>query len=169
MNLEQLEKKYKKDSSRDLKKEFHEVLGAVFKELPKVQYVLGLGYTPGFNDGDPCYHSHYLSVNREGWQFDDIIETMDFETFASENNLNFDDKVEGEILNKFLSENLEAEVKIPKLDANEESVAQAKRASALFELVGELFEFALGTNWKLLILRDGESYKILTAEYEPWV
>ena len=38
-------------------KTVNEVLQTVFAEMPKLRFVRLQGYTPSFNDGDPCTHS----------------------------------------------------------------------------------------------------------------
>ena len=51
--------------SRDAtaKKNVSETLATIFAELPKLGMIRVQGYTPGFNDGDPCTHSQLVSVD----------------------------------------------------------------------------------------------------------
>lgn len=44
---------------------FTQFTAQIFDEYPSLNRVVVRGYTPGFNDGDPCTHSHdtYVGVN----------------------------------------------------------------------------------------------------------
>ncbi len=44
-------------------KNVNEILSLVFAEMPKLGRIRVRGYTPGFNDGDPCTHSQTLAVD----------------------------------------------------------------------------------------------------------
>lgn len=44
-------------------KNVNEVLSAIFTEMPKLNLIRVQGYTPGFNDGDPCTHSQVVAVD----------------------------------------------------------------------------------------------------------
>lgn len=41
----------------------HEVLSTIFAEVPELNYINVIGYTPGFCDGDPCYHNQQVAVD----------------------------------------------------------------------------------------------------------
>lgn len=65
--LEELEEKYKivRQSQEEKRIELAEVIDTVFKEMPMINRIMVYGSTPGFNDGDPCRHSGYISI--DGW------------------------------------------------------------------------------------------------------
>lgn len=44
------------------KAEFRELLEAVFAAEEKIQLIVFRGYTPSFNDGDPCRHDSSIAV-----------------------------------------------------------------------------------------------------------
>lgn len=41
----------------------HEVLSTIFAEIPELNYINVVGYTPGFCDGEPCYHNQMVAVD----------------------------------------------------------------------------------------------------------
>ncbi len=55
-------KKDKSVSKDVLIKMFKEVLTACFKQFPTLKAIVFAGYTPGWNDGEPCYHSSLSPV-----------------------------------------------------------------------------------------------------------
>ena len=38
------------------KLELQAIVGAIFEEFPELTFISLLGYTPSWNDGDPCLH-----------------------------------------------------------------------------------------------------------------
>lgn len=42
-----------------------EAVAALFESNPDVQCFGVRGYTPGFNDGDPCTHTQYATIQNE--------------------------------------------------------------------------------------------------------
>ena len=41
----------------------HEVLSTIFAEVPELNYINAVGDTPGFCDGEPCYHNQQVAVD----------------------------------------------------------------------------------------------------------
>ena len=63
--IEELLKTYK-DVDNSVSKDFLKgKLREIFDALPDLTHIELIGYTPGFNDGDPCYHRQY--VNDDGY------------------------------------------------------------------------------------------------------
>ena len=46
---------------------FTQFTARIFDEFPGLNRVIVQGYTPGFNDGDPCTHSHEVYVGINGF------------------------------------------------------------------------------------------------------
>lgn len=60
---------------------FDECIRQLFKRFDGLNAVAILGWTPGFNDGEPCTHSSHVFagvVNSYGMDFDDYGEVSDF-------------------------------------------------------------------------------------------
>lgn len=69
--------------TKDLQKDKYDLFLNFCKEclkLPKVKRISGLGYTPGFNDGEPCYHRQDVGLNYNDYNVDD----MDFHQYEKE-------------------------------------------------------------------------------------
>lgn len=71
----------------------------LFAEIPNLQKITITGYTPSFNDGDPCYHSQYQSINGVG---DDDDYDEDGENSPKESFLELTDE-ERELINGVLA------------------------------------------------------------------
>jgi hypothetical protein len=56
-------------------KNVNEVLSAIFAEMPKLNLIRVQGYTPSFNDGDPCNHSQTVAV--DVYDPDCLFESLD--------------------------------------------------------------------------------------------
>lgn len=55
--------KYKKPNAESVEKEIKEVLTAAFSEIPELSFIWLRGYTPSWNDGEPCYHHMNTATN----------------------------------------------------------------------------------------------------------
>ena len=70
---------------------FDSCLTQLFKDVPGLKSFELIGYTPGFNDGDPCSHSHYVLVSiddyydhgREEYLYDILSEKYDEEVIEA--------------------------------------------------------------------------------------
>jgi hypothetical protein len=74
-----IERAAKMKALRDQQKAEAEVafvgfVNAVFAEFPALNRVVVRGYTPSFNDGDPCTHSHEVYLT-----FEDFCELNEYE------------------------------------------------------------------------------------------
>lgn len=63
--LETLRSRYEADS-KDL---FNEFIDQVFQENPELHRIVVRGWTPGFNDGDPCVHSQDVMVSTSSFPY----------------------------------------------------------------------------------------------------
>jgi hypothetical protein len=57
------------------KKNVNEILSVIFAEIPRLNLMRVRGYTPSFNDGDPCTHSQIVAV--DVYDPDSLFEFMD--------------------------------------------------------------------------------------------
>lgn len=55
--------KYKKPNAESVNAEIKEVLTAVFSEIPELSFIWLRGYTPVWNDGEPCEHRMLIATN----------------------------------------------------------------------------------------------------------
>jgi len=128
--------------------------------LEKVNFrmIRMLGYTPYFNDGDPCIHRFYLCFgdrklnSRQLMRFDDIDEHFDaFEEYLSEDGFELDiDKIENFDVLPLISED------------------DAKTINQLCNNINVLLETAGQTNFlfKIYKTRNGE-IKVDVDDYDP--
>ena len=59
---------------------FQRVIPAIFSEHPGMKQLAIRGWTPGFNDGDPCTHSTEYYISDDMWSEYDEDEYWDSET-----------------------------------------------------------------------------------------
>ena len=125
--------------NRDKEDEFDALISAVFRDYPFINTICAAGYTPGFNDGDPCYHSDEISVD----------------DFNYANVYEYDDD--------WFYEEAGARPKASVIQKEEEEIRDcvcgALSASGLFEYMFE-------TNFKVVIRRqEHNGYEIVEEEY----
>lgn len=104
-------------------------LAALFRSTPGLQCVQGCGYTPGFNDGDPCVHSHEVHANA-GTRYADSF---------------FTDKGEEVGLREELEQTVLGCGTVDEIEAR--WTAELAVAQAAINRVPGLFEATLGTDW----------------------
>lgn len=113
-------------------------IAAVFVAYPDLQTMTIIGYTPGFNDGDPCTHGQndvYLNgVNKYG-------DTTDED----------DDK---------------DEYSAPKPEPVKFSKAAYATIGAIVAGMADDLHMAFETNWKLKIHRNGDSIEYDQEDYD---
>ena len=135
-------KQAKKDYQNTCKEAFYGYLREVFLENPKLDFITILGWTPSFNDGDPCTHSMEI-----------LIKDGDFEDWG----LEIED--EGESFSK----------EDGKL--NDIPAGRADQINRNIWLFDDYLEETYETNFKLTICRDDsdnislpENWETMTAE-----
>ena len=67
------------ERKRQAQERFNKVVTAAFAELPKLNFIRLRGYTPGFNDGEPCVHTQSVLVDNYSpdYLFDSIEDRGD--------------------------------------------------------------------------------------------
>lgn len=68
MNIEQVLKDIKKQEEEFFTKQkevFNQVIEYIFNQDDRIRVIGCTGYTPGFNDGDPCTHSQEFWINED--------------------------------------------------------------------------------------------------------
>lgn len=68
MNMNDLFEKYytSRLTSKQAVKEVEKSIAIIFEECPGIHLIMVRGWTPGFNDGDPCTHSQCVLVENYG-------------------------------------------------------------------------------------------------------
>lgn len=115
----------------------------LFAENKNLDVVLINGYTPSFNDGDPCSHTQYCTFDT-----DEINDTFDFyDHFCDEDEDDVDEKVEK--LNANLS--------------NTESYDIERKMDGIEDLLERVYD----TDFYICILRNEDgSIEINTGDYD---
>lgn len=63
LTLNEYLEKYKKPNAETVNAEIRDVLTAVFSEIPELSFIWLRGYTPMWNDGEPCEHCMQIATN----------------------------------------------------------------------------------------------------------
>lgn len=122
-------------------------------ETGTAHYVMLYGWTPGFNDGDPCTHS--MNVVVDGW-----------EAWGEADTLIVPDEDDGAVSESIYdSEDDETDIRAAwPLHGTKDSTAPLR--NALQKLEG-LFEKAWGTDWCAVVYRDADgNVQLRKGSYE---
>jgi len=138
-----------------------------FEKFPHIPAVCMQGYTPSFNDGDPCEHGQVECVS-ERW-----VEEIEY-----------DPETWGDIKNSAIRAILEAEYGAPESDDQEipQSVypewgtperevfdrleyEKYGEARELLSGLSDVFESAFGTNWTVNVTRNSDGTVNVDREY----
>lgn len=135
-----------KELNKQIKENGNEFVEALFQEIfdqhEGLNFVLIRGYTPGFNDGEPCTHSQNTFVGAN-----DYGKYLDFEDY--------------ELYEEFGVEEGETENHVNK------DCKTLKEAKAQIEAYDEIIERVFITNFDLKITK-GEDDKVKVVEDEYW-
>lgn len=151
------------------------VLSAIFAEISDLKFIRMIGSTPGFNDGDPCYHSQRVGV--DVYDTDDVFSEYLYETDtemaraeAIENDPNLALLSSHHALewyaNKY-NEKTGVSERVPL--PNDPFHVGIIKANILLDAVADEFETVYGTDWQLDIVRDPETeegYRISVEGYD---
>lgn len=136
-----LHQKTEEDFQAGRKRSLIDLIGLLFGAIPELTEIIVKGYTPGFNDGDPCTHS----------QMDPYINGTDMYGDRDDED---DSDPDGEGDNN--------EVAKTKEISNENREIVASEVDRLSGVLESLF----GTNWKITIKRQGDG--TITWEQEDY-
>lgn len=119
-----------------------EVFKRIFAKIPDIQAIACKGWTPGFNDGEPCEHMDYMVFSGG-----DAI------------NENFSDWA----VNSFFAEEWDGGKEKP-LELNPPN-ANRIWEEAFNGKYNDIFEFFWNTNFQVVVKRKGDSVEIDDVEY----
>jgi hypothetical protein len=130
---------------------FEDLLTAFFQENPGLDKIIIRGWTPGFNDGDPCTHSQDVIITPEDYA-DHGLDDEEYENGDEES-----DDPEAEIA---AISSRRPNQKLDKKDAK-------KISGALYQFKSVLDQ-KYDTNWQLDIVRDSESEKLFKMSHDDY-
>lgn len=119
-------------------------LTQLFLDVPDLEKIIVRGYTPGFNDGDPCYHSQY--------EPNYIIKNDEWIKCSEDNDDDCYDEDDTECTTLgFLADNMS----IPN-----DVVVKLEVVDGLLNSADDLFEEMFGTNWELVFTLNEKTNEI---------
>lgn len=137
--------------------EFRELIEAVFAADERILLILFRGYTPGFNDGDPCYHSGSFGILTT----DGLYDSEDVIWEECENEGYVDSEEDAVLLDEFMGVKLDKPISSHIIYRD---VKVDKKISATIE--GQnLVEAIYDTNYLVKVYRSGNTIKIEHEEY----
>lgn len=138
--------------------EFRELMEAVFAADDRIVMVAFKGYTPGFNDGDPCYHSgDYAIFTTEGMTSYDEMIWHDVEEDATDSSRPED----AVLINNLLGMDLHKPISSHAIDMTPKLDKKIKMTIAGQDLVENIWE----TNYYVKVVRSGSGVKIESESY----
>lgn len=151
MGIKQLLEEYEKVSAalnekiqQGGKKFMEELFQEVFSQHEGLDVIGIVGYTPSFNDGEPCTHSHYIYTGAK-LSYGDYIDFVD-EVGDFEEDFEYDEEDDDHINSK-----------CPTL----------KEAKDQIEAYDEIIERVYGTNFRIVVKRTSNGVEIAYEEYDP--
>lgn len=152
------------------KKEVDEIFSTIFAECEDIDVIFFKGYTPGFNDGDPCYHSQVCAVQE--YDVDDLFDDFEVGGVDEEGNpylpkgIGFNEDLVEKYGLRFPKKNCYSwDSNKPKLTPSQEKMREVYCLLSRGAVV-DMLEREWGTDWKKLVYRTGkDTYAILTEEY----
>lgn len=138
---------------------FADALAGAFSVNPGIKAILINGYTPGFNDGDPCTHTQYSIIESD--ELKDHVRDSEEMTalllgFESEEAMDLELEEKG----------LDVEDALDGLDLGDFEYDVYREVDSHLEGIEDLLYEVMGTDWQILAVRmaDG-SIKTVTNEY----
>jgi len=150
-------------------------VAAIFRDVPDLKLMRMRGYTPSFNDGDPCTHHQEVAVDT--YDGGDIF----YDYFSNTHSMTQEEQVESDPRLALLSSNERFEWSHRLYDSNTRTSIDVafptdpfqagviKASRLLYALVDE-FEILYDTNWELDIIRDEAAvngYRMELSEHDP--
>ena len=149
----------RKELEKKESQEFDRVVGMLFEFIPKLKFFMIRGYTPGFNDGDPCVHRQATMATPKqfSWEGDED----DFDALIAE----FIDEDVLEMLPKGTYGDTDYTPIFDQLPTAEEAgVVQKVFDKVFYNVVRKRFD----TDFKLTFRRDDKSDTGFTMTHEEY-
>lgn len=150
--------KLKQDSEEELKVVFADI----FAKHPGLKAFAYVGYTPGFNDGDPCYHIGYSYVG------DFHLATYNYSYRNGERYWTADCYEEtgwGELESYFLSEDADLDNTDGPLDFVNKDCATIEQASSDVEELSDIIELVYGTDYLIKVSLNEDGQVVVEHDY----
>lgn len=168
--IEELLKTYEDKDNRVSKDFLKGKLREIFDALPDLTHIEMYGYTPSFNDGDPCYHRQYVTgkgydeyhVLRKGTSIkcihEEWIRDLSDDSYDEEGN-------ETDLFSPSQLEGLDGWAPYPTQEISPETRRAVRTIMSSNQMKGYVTS-VYDTNFCLLIYPDGDSVEILDDEYD---
>lgn len=136
-----------------------DALAGAFAVNPEIKAILINGYTPGFNDGDPCTHTQYSIIDAEELK-DHVQESEEMIALL----LGYESEEAMEL--EFQEKDLEVDEVLEGLDLGDFDYSVSSEVDAKLNDIEDVLYEVMGTDWQILAVRlaDG-SIKTVTNEY----
>ncbi len=138
---------------------FAEGLAGAFSVNPDIKAILINGYTPGFNDGDPCVHTQYSIIEADELK-EHVRDSEEMTAFL----LGFESEEAMEL--EMEEKDLDIEEVLEGLDLGDFSYEIYREVDSHLEGLEDILHEVMGTDWQILAVRlqDG-TIKTMTNEY----
>lgn len=136
-----------------------ESIAAAFKVSSDIKAILINGYTPGFNDGDPCTHSQYSVIDGNELT-DNISDNEELVAFI----LGY--KNSDEMYDALEELDQEPEDALSNLGLPEFKYEVSGEVNSILDGMADVLEEVMGTDWRILaVLQDDGTVKTVVDEY----
>lgn len=138
---------------------FADALAGAFAVESGIKAILINGYTPGFNDGDPCTHTQYSVIEADELK-DHVSGSEEMIAFL----LGFES--EAAMYSELNEKDLDTEEALEGLDLGDFPYEVTREVNSHLDGVEDVLHEVMGTDWQILAVRmaDG-SIKTMTNEY----
>lgn len=138
---------------------FADGLAGAFAVNPDIKAILINGYTPGFNDGDPCTHTQYSIIDSEEIK-DHVSDSSEMIAFL----LGFESEEAMDI--EIQEKDLDVDEVLEGLDLGDFPYEISREVDSHLEGLEDVLHEVMGTDWQILAVRQADgSIKTMTNEY----
>lgn len=138
---------------------FADALAGAFAVNADIKAILINGYTPGFNDGDPCTHTQYSVIEADELK-DHVTDSQEMMAFL----LGFESEEAMDL--EMEEKGLDLDEVIENLDLGDFPYEVSREVNSHLDGVEDVLHEVMGTDWQILAVRleDG-TIKTMTNEY----
>lgn len=138
---------------------FADALAGAFAVHSDIKAILINGYTPGFNDGDPCTHTQYSVIDADEIK-DHVTDSLEMVAFL----LGFESEEAMDL--EFAEKGLDWEEVMENLDLGDFPYEVSREVDSHLDGIEDVLHEVMGTDWQILAVRlqDG-TIKTMTNEY----